>query len=130
MEVFNMNFIKKLGLRVLCIQSILQTILISPTFASKIFDDQIVSFKQPGTYCYFTYIEKPESALEAAFKDFFSSAACAGRCGAIDVVVNMEKNTIYWDWEHCGEATRTYVEVAVPKIIPEVNQGPPQCQNK
>jgi hypothetical protein len=112
----------------LCLLAIFGSIFLSSALATKAFGDPLVTFTQQGTYCYFEYIEKPESGLEAAFKDFFSSETCAGNCGSMDVVVDPEENTIFWDWENCGQAIRTYDEVASQGVIPEANQGPTPCQ--
>ena len=84
----------------------------------------IVTFSQQGTYCYFEYLEKPETGLEQSFEDFFNTAPCNTHCGHLNATVNTEKNTISWDWEYCGTATKNYFEIWVL----ETNLGPPnQC---
>ncbi len=77
-------------------------------YESQCLSENIISFSQQGSYCYFKYYNKPESGLKDAFKYFFESNGCGGMCGNIHVTVNYSIKTITWTWDNCGTATRSY----------------------
>jgi len=114
-----------LSINILLISS--SVLLISNSLQAKTIVEPLVTFNQRGTYCTFSYINKEESGLQAAFTDFFNSPECSQGCGSIHVTVNTVNKTIAWQWDKCGYAIRSYTVVSYIEVSQEANQGPPSC---